>query len=50
LKDWTVKVDGNDYDDETELAEAMILNPNEYEEKKDVDAEEIKDDDEYESR
>lgn len=50
LKDWTVKVEGDDYDaDEAELQDAIILNPNKYEEEKEVDAE-IKDDELNEMR
>lgn len=42
LKDWTVEIDGDEYDaDEEIIRQKMILNPNQYEEKREVKEEEI---------
>jgi hypothetical protein len=42
LKDWTVEIDGDEYDaDEEIIRQKMILNPNEYEEKRQVSEVEI---------
>lgn len=38
LKDWVVEIEGDDYDaDEETIREHMILNPNEYKDKKEAD-------------
>lgn len=38
LKDWTVEIEGDDYDaDEETIREHMILNPNEYKEQKETE-------------
>lgn len=42
LKDWSVEIDGDEYDaDEEIIRQKMILNPNEYEEKREGKEEEI---------
>ena len=45
LKDWTVEVEGEEYEaDESILKDAIILNPNEYKEEKNVEEDEVEED------